>query len=86
MFYFGVIIVFSGFWTFTPWNANSFVTTYIGISLIAILFCSWKFFKKTEWVLSAEADLYRDKAGIDAIIWEERKPTTIWGKIWDWLC
>ncbi|QPC59182.1 hypothetical protein HYE67_001413 [Fusarium culmorum] len=86
MFYFGVIIVFSGFWTFTPWNANSFVTTYIGIPLIAILFCFWKFFKKTKWVLSTEADLYRDKAAIDAIIWEERKPTTIWGKAWDWLC
>ncbi|KAF4501829.1 AAT family amino acid transporter [Fusarium agapanthi] len=76
----------SGFWTFTPWDANSFVTTYIGIPLIAILFCFWKFFKKTKWVSSTEADLYRDKAAIDAIIWEERKPTTIWGKVWDWLC
>ncbi|QPC70570.1 hypothetical protein HYE68_001322 [Fusarium pseudograminearum] len=85
MFYFGVIIVFSGFWTFTPWNANSFVTTYIGIPLISILFCFWKFFKKTKWVLSTEADLYHDKADIDTIIWEERKPTTIWGKVWDWL-
>ncbi|KAF5668302.1 amino acid transporter AAT family [Fusarium denticulatum] len=86
MFYFGVIIIFSGFWTFTPWNANSFVTTYIGIPLMAILFCFWKFFKKTKWVPSTEADLYRDKAAIDAIIWDERKPTTIWGKVWDWLC
>ncbi|KAF5677468.1 amino acid transporter AAT family [Fusarium circinatum] len=65
---------------------KSFVTTYIGIPLIAILFCFWKFCKKTKWVPSTEADLYRDKAAIDAIIWEERKPTTIWGKVWDWLC
>jgi amino acid transporter len=86
MFYFGLIIVFSGFWTFTPWNANSFVTTYIGIPLLGALFCFWKFFKKTKWIPSTEADLHRDKAAIDAIIWEERQPTTIWGKFWDWLC
>ncbi|KAJ4264230.1 hypothetical protein NW762_005424 [Fusarium torreyae] len=86
MIYFGIIIVFSGFWNFTPWHVNSFVTTYIGIPLIGTLFCLWKFFEKTEWLSSAEADLYRDKAAIDAVIWEEKKPTTIWGKLWDWLC
>ncbi|EXM20036.1 hypothetical protein RAB80_011694 [Fusarium oxysporum f. sp. vasinfectum] len=77
--YFGVIIVLSGFCIFTPWNSNSFITTYIGIPLIGALFCFLKFFKKTKCVSSTEADSHSDKVAIDAIIWQERESTTIRG-------
>ncbi|WKT49413.1 hypothetical protein QSH57_014343 [Fusarium oxysporum f. sp. vasinfectum] len=77
--YFGVIIVLSGFCIFTPWNSNSFITTYIGIPLIGALFCFLKVFKKTKCVSSTEADSHSDKVAIDAIIWQERESTTIRG-------
>ncbi|KAH7201360.1 hypothetical protein DER44DRAFT_622098, partial [Fusarium oxysporum] len=76
MLYFGVIIVLSGICIFTPWNANSFITTYIGIPLIGARFYFLKFFKKTKCVSSAEADLHSDRVAIDAIIWQERESTT----------
>ncbi|KAJ3542357.1 hypothetical protein NM208_g4152 [Fusarium decemcellulare] len=85
MVFFSIIIIFNGFYTFAPWDVKSFITSYLTIPLVLLLFLFWKIYKKTEWVPSSEADLYTDKAAIDALIWEERKPRNWVEKFWDWL-
>lgn len=31
MVYFGILVVFNGFYSFTPWNVETFLSTYVGI-------------------------------------------------------
>lgn len=47
------IILFTGGYTVLThgrWDANGFVSSYLDIPLVIVLFVGWKFFKKTKWV------------------------------------
>lgn len=85
LFFFAIIILFNGFYAFTPWSKDSFVTSYVGIPIYAVLYIFWKVFKKTHWINSAEADITTGKAALDAVEWPERHPRNIIERIWFWI-
>jgi amino acid transporter len=79
--YFSVLTLFNGFYSFTPWKVETFITTYIGIPIFFGLFLFWKLFKQTKWVNPAEADLWTGKAAIDAELWPVSTPQNIAEKV-----
>jgi yeast amino acid transporter len=56
---------FIGFDVFSPWSTEGFVTYYFGLVYGLVMFVFWKVYKKTKWVVPAEADLVTGKAEVD---------------------
>lgn len=85
--FFSVIILFNGFYVFSPFTVNGFITSYIGILIYFSLFAFWKIFKRTKWVKPEEADIYTGKAAMDAadLKWPDQTPRNIIEKIWFWI-
>ncbi|KAK2801416.1 hypothetical protein FQN51_005310 [Onygenales sp. PD_10] len=83
--FFSIIIVFNGFYAFTPWSVTNFLTAYIGIPIYFLLYGFWKIFKKTKPVKPAEADIWSGKAALDAVEWPEDNPRNIIEKVWYWI-
>jgi amino acid transporter len=85
--FFSLIIIFNGWKVFTAgnWSTSDFITAYIGIPIYFALYIFWKVFKGTKMVRSSEADLWTGKSAIDSEIWPDHKPTTVMGKVWDWI-
>jgi amino acid transporter len=85
--YFTIIIVFNGFYAFTPWDVTNFLTAYIGIPIYFALFLFWKLFKRTRFISPAEADLHTGKAALDAADghWPEQHPRNLLERIWFWI-
>ncbi|EXJ77827.1 AAT family amino acid transporter [Capronia epimyces CBS 606.96] len=71
MVFLAVLMLFNGFYAFTPWDTDTFISTYITVPVFFGLFIFWKVFKKTKFVDPAEADLWTGKASIDAEVWQE---------------
>lgn len=57
--FFAMVLIFNGFAVFTRgnWNAQNFVSAYIGMPPFALFFVGWKVLKKTRIVPIAEIDL-----------------------------
>lgn len=85
LFFFSIIILFNGFFTFGPFLRDDFITAYVGIPIYFTLYLFWKVFKRTKWVNPAEADIFSGKAALDAVHWPERKAKNIFQKIWYWI-
>jgi yeast amino acid transporter len=85
--YFSMIILFNGFYVWSPWDYQSFITAYIGIPIYFILYFSWKILKRTKWINPAESDIHTGKAALDAADahWPEQIPRNIIEKFWFWL-
>lgn len=83
--FFAIIIVFNGFDAFTPWDGESFATAYVGIPIYFLLLLFWKFYKKTKWVKSSEADIYSGKAALDAVEWPAENPRNWMERVWFWI-
>ncbi|KAK2781306.1 hypothetical protein FQN53_000650 [Emmonsiellopsis sp. PD_33] len=83
--FFSIIIVFNGFYAFTPWSVTNFLTAYIGIPIYFLLYGFWKIFKKTKPVKPAEADIWSGKAALDAVEWPEDNPRNFIEKVWYWI-
>ena len=85
--FFSIIIVFNGFYVFSPWNVQNFITAYIGIPIYFGLYAFWKVFKRTKWVNPAEADIYSGKAALDAADaqWPDLVPRNMLERIWFWI-
>jgi amino acid transporter len=84
--FFSLVILFNGFDSIAGgFKVDSFITDYIGIPIYFGLFLFWKVLKRTKWVNPAEADIFTGKAGLDAIVWPERKPRNIIERIWFWI-
>ncbi|KAI9665611.1 MAG: hypothetical protein M1829_005691 [Trizodia sp. TS-e1964] len=85
--FFSFIILFSGFDVFGPFKVESFLTSYIGVPIYFGLYLFWKVFKRTRWIKSEDADIFRGKAALDAEDehWVHKKPTSVLGKIWYWI-
>jgi len=66
----GIVIIFKGFDTFIPFTAATFITSYIGIPVVVILFIGYKIIYKTKKILAAEVDLV---TGIRAFEEEEEE-------------
>ncbi|KAH7141612.1 AAT family amino acid transporter [Dactylonectria macrodidyma] len=85
LFFFSTIVIFNGFYAFAPWSTNNFITSYITLPIVIGLYLFWKVYKKTKWVSSKDADLLRDKAEIDSVVWEDPVPKNWIEKFWYWL-
>lgn len=85
--FFTLILIFNGWTVFTKgnWDVELFVTSYVGVPIYFGLYLFWKLFKRTKLVKPTEADLWTGKAAIDSEVWPNNEPTTIIGKIWDWI-
>ena len=85
--FFAVMTFFNGFYSFGPFDAQGFVTSYVGIPIYFGLYISWKFFKKTMWLGPREADITSGKAAMDAADahWPERKPRNVIERICFWI-
>lgn len=79
--FFSILTLFNGFYSFMPWNVETFLTTYIGIPIFFSLFVFWKVFKKTKIINPAEADLWTGKAAIDAPVWPQSEPRNFLEKV-----
>lgn len=79
--FFSVLTFFNGFYSFMPWNVETFITTYIGLPIFLALFTFWKLFKKTKFVKPSEADLWTGKAAIDAEVWPDTVPRNLLEKV-----
>jgi len=85
-----VVIFFSGFNVFKPFDVQGFVTCYFGVAFAAVMFVFWKFLKGTSFVKPAEADLTTGKSEVDAECrhWDEepekeRAEMTRMERMWD---
>lgn len=86
--YFSLIIVFNGFYVWSPsFSTDSFVTSYVGIPIFFSLFIFWKVFKRTSFVKASEADLHTGKAALDAADahWPVQHPRNILERVWFWI-
>ncbi|PGH17567.1 hypothetical protein AJ80_04745 [Polytolypa hystricis UAMH7299] len=83
--YFSMIIVFNGFYAFTPWNVETFITAYVGIPIFFALFFFWKFFKRTKWIKAEDADIFSGKAALDAVQWPNEVPRNWIERVWFWI-
>lgn len=86
--FFGIIIIFNGFFVFTTgrWDTQTFICSYIGIPIYFGLYFIWKFAKKTKLRKPETIDLFTGKAAIDAEYWPEQIPRNFIEKFWNWLC
>ncbi|KAJ1964493.1 hypothetical protein GGI12_001389 [Dipsacomyces acuminosporus] len=57
-----VVIIFGQGWpSFAGgFHAETFVSSYVSVVVIVLLYGGWKYFKKTKWVRPEEADIIRD--------------------------
>jgi len=87
LFFFAIIIVFNGFYVWSPWSYQDFITAYIGIPIYFLLYGFWKIYKRTHWINPAEADIHTGKAALDAADahWPEQIPRNFIEKFWFWL-
>jgi amino acid transporter len=60
-----VVIIFSGWNTFKPFDVQGFVTSYFGVAFAAFMYVFWKLVKRTKLVDPKEADLVSGKQEVD---------------------
>jgi amino acid transporter len=83
--FFTIIIVFNGFYAFTPWSVQDFITAYVGIPIYFVLYFGWKIFKRTKIIRSRDADIFSGKAALDAVVWPQQIPRNFLERIWYWI-
>jgi len=86
--FFALIIVFNGFYCWSPtFDIDNFVTSYVGIPIFFVLYGFWKIFKRTKFIPPIDVDLHTGKAALDAADahWPVQVPRNIFEKIWFWI-
>ncbi|KAL3230453.1 Arginine permease CAN1 [Nakaseomyces bracarensis] len=79
-----VIIFIQGFQAFSPhFDTTTFFTSYISLILLAVVFAGCQLYYRCRFIWRLEdIDIDSDRREIDAIVWDEDEPTTLWGKFW----
>lgn len=78
----GFIILVQGWSSFTPkFNALNFVSLYIQLPVMLVMFVTWKVLKRTKFVSLDEMDLLSDRydGGVEGTIAEELRRRTRFG-------
>lgn len=88
--YYGVfwnilIILTQGFTAFIPWDTSSFFVAYISLIIFVVMYVGHKIFYRTKFVSSEDADLDSGRREIEEMHFEEKEPTTLFGKFFAWL-
>lgn len=77
-----VIILTQGFTAFIPWNTTDF---YVSLILFVVLYAGHRLITRSSFVKPEDADLDSGRAEVDALVYEEVVPTTLWGRFWGWM-
>lgn len=90
MFWTVVIIFFAGFDIFlaanAPFDHTLFITTYLPAILAIVLFIgAWIYYGKDSMITLEQIDFVTGVKEIIEAEYEPEKPTTIWGKFWNWV-
>lgn len=89
-----IVVAILGYTVLMPgrWEVSTFLFDYLMLFISIAVFIFWKYFKKTKMIKPEEADLVTGLAAIEQHEYEfyaaqedQKKPTTIWGKMLDWL-
>jgi len=86
-----IIVLFKGFDTFMPFKSDTFVTSYIGLPVFAILYSGYKFYYRTRNIPADKVDLVTGLQAIDEaeqrFLMEEKAkgPQSFVGRLWDSL-
>ncbi|KAK3049576.1 lysine permease [Extremus antarcticus] len=80
-----IIILTQGFTAFMPWDTSSFFVAYVSLIIFAVLYIGHKLVFRQPFVKPEEADLDSGRREVDEMYFEEKVPTTIWGKFWAWM-
>ncbi|GAA6028004.1 hypothetical protein JCM8097_001825 [Rhodosporidiobolus ruineniae] len=86
-----VIIFLNGFSVFLHgnWAVGDFIVDYVTCWIFIVLYIGWKLFKRTKFVRLESMDFFTGRRELDQMAEDEAekytKPTTWYGKLWDWL-
>lgn len=80
-----ILIVINGFSVFWDFNASGFLTAYINVPLVVILFFGFKFIKKTHWWRPHEMDFVTGIPTVEETEFPVEPPTTFLAKVADKL-
>ncbi|BGP54424.1 hypothetical protein JCM8202v2_002002 [Rhodotorula sphaerocarpa] len=86
-----MVIIFNGYTVFLTgnWSTADFIVSYVTVVIFAVLYVGWKFWKRTKFVRLDSMDFDTGRRELDSMADEEaaryKRPTTLGGKIWDWL-
>ncbi|KAL9631474.1 MAG: hypothetical protein Q9204_004215 [Flavoplaca sp. TL-2023a] len=85
--FFSIIVLFSGFYAFDPFDGHGFVTAYVGIPIYLALYAFWRIYKGTKFVKAHEADIQSGKAELDAADahWPPRVARNWIERVWFWI-
>ncbi|KAL4908873.1 hypothetical protein BDW74DRAFT_174101 [Aspergillus multicolor] len=62
----GIVFLFAGYRSISPWDATGFVTNYMMQMLAPVLFFGWKIWKRTSYVRPENVDLVWEGPVVDA--------------------
>jgi len=91
IFFITIIIIFNGFSVFLKgnWDVNVFITAYICLPIFLFFYLIWKIAKRPKFVHVQDMDFETGRRELEEMNEEETAkyvaPTSIGGKIWDWL-
>ncbi|KZT43138.1 general amino acid permease 1 [Sistotremastrum suecicum HHB10207 ss-3] len=85
LFWTSLFILINGFAVFWDFNASGFLTAYINIPIFFGLYFGWKLYRKTKWWKAKEMDFFTGVPTLEETETPFVPPTTIWGKIFEFL-
>ncbi|KAK3336200.1 putative arginine transporter [Cercophora scortea] len=80
-----LITLTQGFTSFMPWDTSSFFVAYISLILWVLLYVGHKIVYRTRFVRAEEADIQTGCVDFEGEVWDEKVPSNLWEKFWDWL-
>lgn len=80
-----LIILIQGFTCFTPhFNASDFVASYISVGLFFVIWAAFQIWFRCPLLTPVEhIDIDTDRRDVDAEVWEDEPPKTLWDKFWN---
>lgn len=80
-----IIILIQGFTCFTPhFSASDFVASYISVGLFFVIWLLFQIWFRCPLLVPIEKmDIDTDRRDVEAEVWEEEPPKTLWDKFWN---
>lgn len=85
MFWLVILILINGFDVFWDFTASGFLTAYINVPLVIVLFFGFKWYKRTHWWKPSEMDFVTGIPSMEETEVPVDPPTTFLGKVADKL-
>jgi len=86
LFFVVLIVITQGFTAFIPsFSVTDFFIAYVSLILFVVLYIGHKLYYRSPFIKPHEVDLDSGRREVEEMYAVEVKPTTFWGKFWDWL-